>query len=250
MFNGQPENEIPEINLYCPKCGGSGITPKGDVCTCRNAQHAFGEGVCSLDIPRQYSGKTFNPRLVPGDCGPAYQTFLSHIHNDTIALKILNYNCLICSPISHAKTVCAYSALEALFRKNIPTFPVCNIMEIRHILRDFDNGVTGDYQFETPASNLMTAPYIFIKIPIILTWEVYPTIADILDRRVRRGLSTFFLYDGYIDEIKKYDKNKIVESLTGNGSYFTIDIHNFYRINKESDEITKFNDILGPHQLF
>lgn len=247
MFNGVPDNEVIDIDTYCPKCGGTGITPFGEVCTCPNAHHAFGVGVSCLDVPKQYAGRHFNSKLVPSDCGPTYGSYLQKFHDNIIAMKYVNYNCLICSPIAHSKTVLAYSVLESLFRKNIPTFPVCTILELRRILRDMDAGVTGDYGFSTPVSNLMSAPYIFVKIPMILSWEVYPTMVDILDRRVRRNLSTIFIFDGYIDDLEKFDKSNILRSIKGNGTFHTIDVHNFYKISHDSD-IQKFNDMLKEFQ--
>ena len=241
LFNGSIKNEVLEFDTYCPICGGSGIVPHtNELCTCVNAQKAFGEGISCLDIPKQYAGKTFNPKLLPVDCGPLYSKFLTDLHNKLVAQKVRNYNCLICSPIAHGKTVMAYSVIEALYKKNIPIFPIFTTSEMRNVLSSLDNGQETTYGMSTPASNFTVAPFIFVKIPILLDWSTYPMILDIMDRRVRRGLSTIFLYDGDFDNLVKFDKNNIIAQLRGNGSYMTLDIHKFFKLT-ESTPLEQFN---------
>ena len=240
MFNGSFNNEILELDTYCPICGGLGIKKDGTLCDCPNAQRAFGEGVSCLDIPKQYAGKEFNSKLIPRDCGDIYINYLTTLHNNLITQKISTYNCLVCSPIAHSKTIMAYSVIENLYRKHIPTFPVFTTSEMRNVLNSLDNGQETTYGTSTPASNFLVAPYIFVKIPILLEWSTFPIILDIMDRRVRRGLSTIFLYDGDYENLVKMDKNNIIAQLRGNGYYMTLDIHKFFRMT-ENSTLEQFN---------
>lgn len=244
LFNGKPENTISRPLTYCPKCGGYGRRPDGTICDCVNAKHAYFDAISCLDIPQQYVGKQFSSKLVPRDCGDAYVGYLQKLYNEIVSMKVQNYNCLICSPIAHSKTVMAYSAMEVLFKHNIPTFPVCSVMEAKRVLHDIDVCAKETIEGFSNPENIIRAPYIFLKIPIMLTWEVYPTIADIIDRRVRRNLSTIILFDGYWDDLVKFDRNGILTALKGDGYFNTIDIHNFYRVT-ENTEAIKFQQLLN-----
>ena len=247
MFNGSPDNLIIEPDYYCPKCGNTGITPDNKVCDCKYATRAYSDGISCLDIPKQYIGKKFSIKLVPSDCGESYPVYLQKLFNDITSLKMNNYNCLICSPIAHSKTVLAYSVMEILFRNNIPTFPVCTVMEVRKVLHNIDTSNDEEIDGISHPENITKAPYVFVKVPLMVTWEVYPTMVDILDRRVRRGLSTIFLHDGYWDDLIKYDKRDILTSIRGDGFFSTIDVHNFYRSSDGTDEM-KFKKMLQDFQ--
>ena len=248
MFNGHPDNQVVDVDVYCPKGGNLGILPNGELCDCIHAHHAYGTGISCLSVPQQYIGKHFDTRLVPKDCGEAYVSFLNTLHTNLCAMKYVHYNCLICSPIAHSKTILAYSVLEILFKNNVPTFPVYNVLELRRILYAIDTGKEDAYGLTTDPNNLITAPYAFIKIPMLLSWEVFATMVEILDRRVRRSLSTIFIYDGYLDDLQKYDRQHILQSLSGNGTYNTIDMHNFYRLSENSNK-AKFDKMLESFQL-
>lgn len=244
MFNGRPDNVVVDSEYYCPKCGNTGILPiTGEPCDCIYATRVWDNAISCLDVPKQYLGKKFSMKLVPGDCGESYPLYLQKLYNDITTMKLHNYNCLICSPIAHAKTVLAYSIMETLFRNNIPTFPVCTVMEIHHILHVLDTCSDEEIDNVANPKNVTKAPYIFIKIPMMLSWEVYPTILDILDRRVRRGLCTIFIYDGYWDDLIKIDKRNILLSLRGDGYFSTIDVHNFYKSTDGTDE-AKFKQLI------
>lgn len=241
LFNGSVGNEIFDIDTYCPKCGGTGFDPiTQERCTCANALHLSISGISCLDIPKQYAGKSFNPKLVPKDCGDIYVSYMTKLHEDLITQKLIHYNGLICSPIAHSKSVLAYSVIETLYRKNVPTFPVMTTAEIRGVMSNIDSGIDTVIGTSTSASNFVLAPYVFIKIPILIEWSTFPVIMEIMDRRVRRGLSTLFFYDGDYETLVKLDRQNIIGQLSGDGSYMTLDVHKFYRLS-ESGVIDKFN---------
>ena len=93
-------------------------------------------------------------------------------------------------------------------------------------------------------SAINNAPYVFIKIPILLGFQVYANLALILDMRVRRGLSTIFLFDGYINDLERFDSKNIIRTLSGTGLYNTIDVHNFYKLSEDSEAI-EFDNLMS-----
>lgn len=207
---------------YCVKCGNTGINIDGDVCECKFNVKTFYDTVSCLDIPEQYRGIRFNKSLVPKDLHESYAEYLQSINDSVVTGKWRNHNVILCSPIGHSKTILAYSCLETLFRNGIPTFPVYDVMEIKRMLLDLDLCRKSIYEVDNPEC-IMTVPLLFVKIPRLSNWEVFDTISIILDRRVRRGNSTIFLYDGTWSQLIYGDRNNILTGLMGDGSYNTIE---------------------------
>jgi hypothetical protein len=186
-----------------------------------NAQ-SFYESISCLDIPEQYQGIRFNPSLVPTDIHESYSKYLSDVHDTITSGKWKNHNVVISSPINHSKTILAYSCLESLFRNGISTFPVYDILEIKRMLTDFDLCRKQAYEIEHPES-ILTVPILFVKIPRVSSWEIYDAISLLLDRRVRRGNSTIFLFNGTWSQLVYNDKNNILTGLLGDGTYSTLE---------------------------
>ena len=159
---------------------------------------------------------------MPKDIHESYAQYLQKVHDTIIAGKWRQHNVVISSPIGHSKTILAYSCLEVLFRNGIPTFPVYDVMEIKRMLTDMDLCRKQLYEVENP-EHILTVPILFVKIPRLTSWEIYDTIYLILDRRVRRGNSTIFLYDGTWSQLVYNDKNRILSGLLGSGSYNTLE---------------------------
>lgn len=215
---------------YCPKCGNTGVDIDGNPCECKFNVQSFYETVSCLDIPEQYRGVLFSTVLVRKDIDASYASYLQSIYDSITAMRWKFHNLCLCSPIGHSKTILAYSCIENLFRHGIATFPVFDVIEIKRILLDMDLCRKQLYEVEKPEM-LIKAPILFVKIPRIPTWEVYDTISVILDRRVRRGNSTIFLYDGYWEQLIKYDKQNVLIGLLGDGTYNTLEPKTWY-VNK------------------
>ena len=174
---------------YCPECGGTHIKLDGTACECTlNVESIFSDVVC-LDIPEQYQGVVFSDTIVPKDLGEYYPKYLQELYDKITSLQLQNKNIIICSPASHSKTIMAYSAIQSLFRMNVPIAPLYDILEIRRISADIDLGKESN-------TIIFDAPYLFAKVPIDTNFSVYASIASLLDRRVRRGNSTILLYNG------------------------------------------------------
>lgn len=219
---------------YCTLCGNSGIDIDGNVCKCSLNVPEFFSSVSCLEIPEQYRGITFSKFLVPKDVHESYGQFLETLHDNIVSLRHKHNNVLICSPVGHSKTILAYSAIEQLFRRGIPTFPLFDVLEIKRILLDTDLCRKPLYDLGNPEF-LTTAPYVFIKVPRVPTWEVYDTISVILDRRVRRDNSTIFLYGGTWEQLIRGDKQNILSNLVGDGTFNTINVKNWWNSSNTSN---------------
>lgn len=208
---------------YCPKCLGTGLDIDNNPCECRFNAKSFYDTVSCLTIPPQYRGIHFNKLLVPKDVHESYANVLQDIHDNVVGCKWSNHNVVIASPINHSKTILAYSCIETLFRNGIPTFPIYDLLEIKRIILDMDLGREQFYDVENP-EQLYTVPTLFVKIPRVIDWAVFDTFATLLDRRVRRGNSTIFLYDGVWNFLVNSDKSGTLSGLMGDGTYNTIDV--------------------------
>lgn len=228
---------------YCPKCMNSGIDIDGNVCSCRFNAESFYDSVSCLDVPEQYRGIRFNSSLVPSDMPEAYARFLQDIHDKILAGKWAYRNVLIASPIGHSKTILAYSCLESMFRQGMITFPVYDVLEIKRMLLDMDFCRKSPYEEENP-ERIITSNILFVKIPRITSWEVYDTISLLLDRRVRRGNSTLFLYDGSWQELIHNDKHEVLINLMGDGYYNTLDVKS-WSANVVAKKVFQLEENLG-----
>ncbi len=161
-------------------------------------------------------GLTFNHALVSQDLGPAYAPVLDALHREITTLQLHNHNIIICSPPNHSKTVWAYSCIQHLFRQRVPVCPLMDMLEIARMLNECSD--TEDW-YETQ--------YLFAKIPTEVSQTIRSAVLTLVDRRVRRGHSTFFLYEGSWGMLTYDDKFGTIRSMQGDGSFHTLDVKSF-----------------------
>ena len=214
---------------WCEKCSNTGFDINNEPCTCRFNAKSFYESVSCLDIPEQYRGIRFNKALVSKDMPEAYAEYLDSIHTMITSNRWKNHNLCLCSPTARSKTILAYSCMESLFRYGNMTFPVYDVLELKRIMLDMDLNRKQLYEVENP-ENMFLASILFVKVPRVTTWEIYDTMATILDRRTRRGNSTVFIYDGSWEQLIKVDKLNTLTGLLGDGSYNSIEVKNWRSI--------------------
>lgn len=219
---------------YCPDCMNTGLDINNNVCHCKFNAKSFYDSVSCLDVPEQYRGIAFSKSLVPKDVHESYANYLESIYDTVLSGRWKQHNVIIASPIGHSKTILAYSCLEVLFRNGIPTFPVYDVLELKRILTDMDLCRKQIYEISNPELTI-TVPLLFVKIPRLSNWEIFDTIALILDRRVRRGNSTIFLFDGTWNQLIQNDRNNILTGLIGDGSYNTLESKSWFVNIEESN---------------
>lgn len=217
----------PKEKKYCPKCGNSGLDINNNPCDCEWRAESFYETVSCMDIPEQYRGILFDRFLLPKDVPDTYGEYMQKLHDSILDRKVRAHNYCICSPVAHGKTIMAYSCIEQLFRIGVPTFPIFDVLEIKRILMDIDFCRQPFHEVTNP-ENLYKSPYLFVKIPRVVTWEVLDTMVLILDRRVRRNNSTIFLFEGTWDQLMLRDKNSVFTALRGDGTYNTVEVSSWY----------------------
>lgn len=226
---------------YCAICGNTGITIDGEVCSCRSKVSNYFAEVSCLEVPDSYRGVMFNSFLLPKDVDDSYAKYLDSVSSRISTGKWESHNVIIASPVGHGKTILAYSCLETLFRAGYPIFPLYDVLELKRMLLDLDMCRKQVYDVENPEM-IVTVPILFVRIPRVSDWEVYNTISLILDRRVRRGNSTIFLYNGTWNQLIYGDKSEILAGLQGDGNYGTIEV-------KSWNVLTKSTGITVPDNI-
>lgn len=207
---------------YCPICGNKGIRPDGEPCKCRVQIEAIYDDMPGVDVPPQYVGLRFSSALVPQDLGPSYGSRLDELHMQITTNSLRNHNLCICSPSSHGKTVWAYSCIQNLFRHRTPVCPIVDVLEFVRMMNEFRD-----------KEDWYDVPYLFLNIPTEVTQQVRSGIVTIIERRVRRGNSTIFLYDGSWGMLTYGDRFGTLKNLQGDGSFHSVDVLSFKRLEED-----------------
>ncbi len=87
-----------------------------------------------------------------------------------------------------------------------------------------------DYDLgKSDSADFYDVKYLFLKIPAEVTYQVRTTIATIIDRRVRKGNSTIFIYNGTWSNLTFGDEQGILKGLQGDGSFSSIKVYNYWK---------------------
>ena len=215
---------------YCAKCGGTKVKLNGEPCECSIGIHELYADVTCFVIPEQYRSISFNEELVTDTWNNAYRKYLKQLHTDISTMTMKGKNILICSPPRHSKTIFAYATMRRLFKMGVPVFPLYDVLELRNKFALLDMGKKSDVEDED-LSLLNTVPYLFVRIPSMLSPEVFNIASFILDRRVRKGTSTIFLFNGAWERIEAADTFNAFTAYLGDGSYCSFDVKSWREVN-------------------
>lgn len=176
-----------------------------------------------MDIPETYAQSKFSTSLVPSDLGDVYKNKLQSIYNDITTLKWKGRNLILCSPALHSKSILAYTCMQVLFRRGLQVFPMLDVLELHRTMLELDTCRKTDPIMESPES-MYTVPYLFVRVPAMLTFDVYSTMSTLVYRRVSRGGSTIFLYNGTWGQLTAMDSRRVLAGLQGDGSGNSIEV--------------------------
>ena len=86
------------------------------------------------------------------------------------------------------------------------------------MMMDYDTGRSNE-------ADILSVRYLFVRAEV--TYQVRATIATLIDRRVRRGNSTIFLYNGTWKSLTFGDESGLLKGLKGDGSFSSIHVYNY-----------------------
>ncbi|MCI9050731.1 MAG: hypothetical protein HFI05_02215 [Lachnospiraceae bacterium] len=201
----------------CLKCGGTGVLINGEKCDC-GCMDDFVLPT-AMHIPSQYQNVRFEKSFLPKWLQNDYGEYMDKLLIDcTIHLHTFQKNILICAPPNSGKTIFTYTVYGLLYAKGQNVSSLIDIMEAREIIMNYYNV---NYQRMELLSNAKIA---MIKIPQDLPLKFAETISMIIERRVRNGCSTIFLFSGSQEDLIAQDKFGKFKALLGDGSYNSIEI--------------------------
>lgn len=220
------------MGSYCTKCGNTGVLIDGTPCDCKVMESSLFDDVSCLQIPETYRGIKFDGVMLPGYMGEVYKNTLVSYYEQIVSLRWKCKNLVICSPHQTGKSIFAYSAIQELFRMNMEVFPVLDILEIKRVMQDIEYNRSQSLGFDNP-QDLFTVSYLFVIMPPVTNYDTYDTAAMLLSRRVRRGNSTIFLYEGVWEQLIYNDSKGSFKGLKGNGSLTTVAVSSWENPKKE-----------------
>lgn len=210
----------------CIYCGGTGIRLDGMQCDC-------GAGGIDIQVPRimnipaQYQGVKFDASFVPVGLGNYGSSIVQLIKEIISSPTVMSRNILVCAPPNSGKTIFAYTVIGAMYAKGVLLPDVMDLMQVRALLYDVYNQTSGElYHFNK-------ARVVFVKVPQDLPNKWAETMLTIIDRRTRMNCSTFFLYSGAKADLIAQDKFKRFQSIIGDGSFNSVEVRSWIKIEKD-----------------
>lgn len=206
-------------NESCIKCAGTKKMANGDPCPicCKDDVETV---PIVFDIPAQYQGVRFDKNFLPDKEQKSYGVFMEELLTTIINdLAFYQKNLLICSRPNSGKTVWSYSLYSIITSKGYEMPPIKDLVEVRSILNS--------YSELDKAQLYSTARCAVIRIPRDVQFWMFDTISYILERRVRSGGFTIFMFAGTIDELRQVDKYDRLKHLDGTGAYNTVEVKSF-----------------------
>lgn len=203
----------------CLICGGTYRTALGEPCPecCKEKPKA---SPVVAGIPAQYQGvmfdKSFLPQKLQGTYGEFMEELLRTIVND---IAFYQKNMLICCRPNSGKTVWAYSLYAGIIEKGYSCPPLVDIVEVRDIL--------SSYTDKEGSALLSSSRCAIVKLPRDMQFWMFNKLSHILERRVRGGGFTIFLYGGTIEELKVVDRDGCLSWLRGTGAFNTVKVESF-----------------------
>lgn len=200
----------------CLLCADTGIQVDGSVCSC--GIHSKVEMPLILEIPAIYQTAEFSASLVPIKMSRSYGTDLEDIIDVIKSKGKYNHNILICSPPNTGKTVFSYTIYKHQYTKGIQMSELIDLIEAKELF----NTNSYDESIQIAKNILVNCPIAIIKIPLDLPNKFAETMSTILERRVRKGGTTIFLYGGSLFDLQNQDRFGVLKNLIRDGSYNSI----------------------------
>lgn len=215
---------------YCLKCGGTHKLISGEPCPDCIQEIGFDSiDLIGLEVPEQYVGLKFDKSYLAGYMELEYGEYLEELSRNIINTRLTSKNIFISSPMDRGKSVFAYYCMQALYRKGLSVFPYLDILEIRRLMFEADNYGKTDFADELRVSlkSLYEVPYLFVRVPLGKTYNVYDSLVLLIQRRVRRGKSTIILSQENWESFVENDKKEVLKCLKGDGSFHSIEVKDF-----------------------
>lgn len=207
------------MSQTCLICGGTLRDANGNPCpVCTKAEVHTTPVV--KGIPIQYQGVAFDKSFLPANMQEKYGSFMEELMTTILNdLAFYQKNMIICSRPNSGKTIWAYNLYAKMISKGYDVPPLLDVVEVRDALNSYEN--------KELSRQLSTSRCAIIKIPRDMQFWMFDSISYIVERRVRGGGFTIFLFGGTVDDLNRIDKNGTLSYLRGGGAYNTVKVESF-----------------------
>lgn len=207
---------------HCIECGGHGFKDKPCPLCGREArnktfkleQSVIVESAKTLDIPNSYRGVCWHKDILINShlefkndlTFIKFSNQLEKIHNMFADGKIINKSAIIIAPPQFSKVTFSYSCMQHALANGMSVAPLFDSQEVKRLitlaaekpiknyLMDYDEYINKDVCFITITKTSYRE-------------EAYQIIQEILDKRSRRNLPTFFISRYSLETMSKRDWN-------------------------------------------
>lgn len=210
---------------YCYKCGNNGFLDQVCPVCGREPQRIslnleenkdnseFIKQVSVAGIPPMYQGVFWDDSILKEskagkETDFAFQRYVEQLAkiNDTFAKGLIpQKSAIIIAPAGFSKMIFAYSCLQRALQSGFSIAPILDTVEIKRLLTlagDNPSYSIGDVTYD----KYIMADVLFATVTKLPAHEwAYQALQELIDRRARKGLSTFILSRYSLAEISKRD---------------------------------------------
>lgn len=211
---------------YCFVCGNNGFLDK-DCPSCgkparrksfnlEDEKHAseFIEKVSITDIPERYMGVIWDSEILKESKSEKENDFsfksfveqLEKINGVFAGGQVLAKSAIIIAPAGYSKMVFAYSCMQHAATAGFSVAPILDTVELKRFLTLAGDNPQYKLYNKLTYEDYIMSDVLFVTVTKLPAHEwAYQSVEEILDRRTRKGLSTFVISRFSLAEISKKD---------------------------------------------
>ena len=143
-----------------------------------------------------------------------YVNQLEKINDIFVNNKIPHKSAIIIAPAGYSKITFAYSCMQRALNAGFTVAPLLDTGEVKRALVLASENVRYKINNEISYEDYIMSDVMFVTVTKLYTrTEAYQIIQELIDRRSRKGLSTFILSRFSLEEISKSDRQHSFESI-------------------------------------
>lgn len=212
---------------HCIICGGHGLKDK--VCECgRQPRGIIAQNIktptvtkVSGDIPEYYKEHVWHGQVLRDShkdlsndlLFDKFVNQLEKIHNMFSAGSVMNKSAIIIAPPKFSKVTFAYSCMQRAYERGYSVAPLLDTQEVKRLITLAADRPLKDYK-GVNYDDYISKDVCFITVTkTSYREEAYQVIQEILDKRSRRGLPTFFISRYSLDTLSRRDWDKSFQGI-------------------------------------
>lgn len=217
----------------CPECGREPTLKSMNIDKMDNVQD-FVKKINDTMIPSKYHGVFWSRELLETDhsaklaqyngIGFTDELFVRYVNqldkiNAIFADNLLPHkSAIIIAPAGYSKVIFAYSCMQRALNAGFTVAPLLDTIEVKRALILASENVRYKINGYLSYDDYIMCDVMFVTVTKMYTHtEAYQVIEELIDRRSRKGLSTFIISRFGLDEMSKSDRSRSFEAIKKQG---------------------------------